>query len=233
LVQVVWERRIIGTTEFIALVVIDLSEVVLQWIPVAAIATAAVAYIFREIEDWRSRKRERKGLLRLLAVEIEYNKDILEAFKNPRLAPGEHPQVLHTHAWEENRSRIAQLLERGDDFGDLADYFMNIASFEEYRRSGQEWAVTLSEYIPSLEQQGKDAMNVINRGTGGKVEPRVEVPALEAEVPALKAPTEASREAAETTSEPPEKAEPHPATEEAQEPAWRRWRRSLVRGRSR
>jgi hypothetical protein len=179
LVQVVWERKIIGTTEFIALVVIALSEV-LQWIPGAAIVVAAVAYFFREFEAARSRKRELKGLLRLLAVEIEYNKDILEAFKNPRSHPGEHPQGLHTQAWEENKGRIAQLLKRSEDFGDLADYFMNVATFEEYRRSGQEGAVTLSEYIRSLEQQGKDAMEVVIRGTGGEVEPRVEVPALEA-----------------------------------------------------
>ena len=36
------------------------------------------------------------------------------------------------------------------------------------------------ESIPELEQQGKDAMNVVIRGTGGKVEPQVVVPALEA-----------------------------------------------------
>ncbi|HZB08074.1 MAG TPA: hypothetical protein VE525_03055 [Rubrobacter sp.] len=158
---------------------VDLSGLA-QWIPVAAIVGAAGAYIFREVEGWRSRKRELKGLLRLLAVEIEYNKDILEAFKNSRSHPGEHPQVLHTRAWEENRGRIAQLLKRGEDFGYLADYFMNIANFEEYRRSGQEWAETLLEYIPSLQQQGEDAMQVVIRVTGGKVEPRVEVPALEA-----------------------------------------------------
>jgi hypothetical protein len=159
--------------------VVDLSGLA-QWIPVAAIVGAAGAYIFREVEGWRSRKRELKGLLRLLAVEIEYNKDILEAFKNSRSQLEKHPQGLHTRAWEEDKGRIAQLLKRSEDFGCLADYFMNVATFEEYRRSGQEWAVTLSESIPSLEQQGKDAMRVVTRGTGGKVEPRVEVPALEA-----------------------------------------------------
>jgi hypothetical protein len=151
-----------------------------QVIPVAAIGAAAVAYSFREFEAWRSRKRELKGLLRLLAVEIEYNEEILEAFKNSRSHPGEHPQVLHTQAWEENRSRIAQLLKRGEDFGCLADYFMYVANFEEYRLRGQEWAETLLEYIPVLEQQGEAAMKVVTRGTGGKVEPRVEVPALQA-----------------------------------------------------
>jgi hypothetical protein len=38
----------------------------------------------------------------------------------------------------------------------------------------------LSEHIPFLEQQGKAAMKVVIRRTGGKVEPRVEVPALQA-----------------------------------------------------
>ena len=110
----------------------------IEWIPGAAIVVAAVTYFFREVEAWRSRKRELKGLLRLLAVEIEYNEDILEAFKNSGSHPGEHPQGLHTQAWEENRGRIAQLLEHGEDFGRLADYFMNAAGFEEYRRSEQE-----------------------------------------------------------------------------------------------
>ena len=88
---------------------------------------------------------------------------------------------LHTRAWEENISRIAQLLKRGEDFGYLADDFMNVANFEEYRLRGQEeGAETLLESIPVLEEQGEDAMRVVVRGTGGKVEPRVEVPALEA-----------------------------------------------------
>jgi len=178
--------------------VIDLSEVV-QWIPVAAIGAAAVAYSFREFEAWRSRKRELKGLLRLLAVEIEYNENILEAFENSRSRPEKHPQVLHTQAWDENRGRIAQLLKRGEDFGCLADYFMNVATFEEYRRIGQERAVTLSESIPVLEQQGKDAMKVVIKETGGKEEPRVEVPALEA-------PSE-ERGSPETAREEPERAE--------------------------
>ena len=162
---------------------IDLSEVV-QWIPGAAIVVAAVtaagAYFFREFEAARSRKRELRGLLRLLAVEIEYNEEILEAFQNARSRLGEHPPVLHTQAWVENRGRIAQLLKRGEDFGDLAIYFMNVANYEEYRRTGQEWEDTLKEYIPILEQQGNAAMNVVIRGTGGKVEPGVEVPGLDA-----------------------------------------------------
>jgi hypothetical protein len=153
---------------------------VIEWIPGAAIVVAAVVYFFREVEAWRSRKRELKGLLRLLAVEIEYNEDILEAFKNPRSHPGDHPQGLHTQAWEGNKGRIAQLLKRGEDFGDLAVYFMNVATFEEYRRSGQEWAETLLGSIPELEQQGEDAMKVVIRGTGGKEKPQVIVPALEA-----------------------------------------------------
>jgi hypothetical protein len=159
--------------------VVDLSGLA-QWIPAAAIGAAAAAYFFREVEAAHSQKRELKGLLRLLAVEIEYNENILETFKNSRIHPGEHPPVLHTRAWEENRVRIAQLLKRGEDFGCLADYFMNVANFEGYRRSGQEWAVPLLEYITPLQQQGEDAMKVVIRGTGGKVEPRVEVPGLEA-----------------------------------------------------
>ena len=91
---------------------------------------------------------------------------------------------------------------------------MNVATFEEYRRSGQESAETLLESIPVLEQQGEDAMDVVIRGTGGKVEPRVEVPALEA--PSAAPPDE--RESPQMLGADPETAEPRPSTEGRQEP---------------
>jgi DNA-binding PadR family transcriptional regulator len=67
-------------------------------------------------------------------------------------SPGEHLEGLHTRAWEENRGRIAQLLKRGEDFGCLADYFMNVANYEEYRRSGQRpcWST-----FPHLSNRGR------------------------------------------------------------------------------
>jgi hypothetical protein len=165
--------------------VIDLSGLV-QWIPVTAIVGAAGAYIFREVEAWRSRKRERKGLLRLLAVEIEYNGAIFNAITETPIVISELPGTsLHTQAWEENRGRIAQLLKHGEDYQCLADYFMNVAAFEKYRLEGletedvQHHSDLLVGHVSTLLDQGTDAMQVVIRGTGAKVEPRVEVPALE------------------------------------------------------
>jgi hypothetical protein len=164
---------------------------VIEWIPGAAIVVAAVAaasaYILREVEAGRSRKRELKGLLRLLAVEVEYNETVLKVMaKTPDLIGGLPGASLHAQAWEENRGRIAQLLKQGQDFQDLADYFMNVAAFEKYRLEDlREGDVNLAPdllllNISTLLEQGADAMQVIIRGTGGKVEPRVEVPGLEA-----------------------------------------------------
>jgi hypothetical protein len=160
---------------------------VLQALPVTVIVGAAIAYIFREIEAARSRKRERKGLLRLLAVEIEFNETVLEEITETPIVLSELPGAsLHTQAWEENRGRIAQLLKRGEDFQDLADYFMNVAAFEKYRLEGlreedvKQHTELLLGHISALLKQGEDAMQVVIRGTGGKVEPRVKVPTLEA-----------------------------------------------------
>ena len=162
-----------------------------EWIPGAAIIVAAVAatvaYGFREFEAWRSRIRELKGLLRLLAVEVEYNETVLEKMaKNPVLIGGLPGASLHVQAWEENRGRIAQLLKQGQDFQDLADYFMNVAAFEKYRLEDlreedvNQASDLLLQNVSTLLEQGTDAMQVVIRGTGGKVEPQVEVPGLEA-----------------------------------------------------
>jgi hypothetical protein len=158
-----------------------------QWIPAAAIVEAAAAYISREIEVWRSRKRERKRLLRLLAVEIEYNETVLNAItETPILISELAGASLHTQSWEENRGRIAQLLKHGEDFQYLADYLMNVAAFQKYRLEGlgeddvEHQSYLLLGDISALLEQGTDAMQVVIRGTSAKVEPRVEVPALEA-----------------------------------------------------
>jgi hypothetical protein len=89
-----------------------------QGIPEAAIVGAAGAYGFREIEAWRVRKRELKGLLRLMAAEIEYNQKVLDLFiESPRAMEELAEEAgLLTQAWEENRARIAQLYKDGEDF---------------------------------------------------------------------------------------------------------------------
>jgi hypothetical protein len=106
--------------------------------------------------------------------------------KTPVLIGGLPGASLHFQAWEENRGRIAQLLRQGQDFQDLADYFMNVAAFEKYRLEDlreedvNQHSDLLLLNISALLEQGADAMQVVIRGTGGKVEPRVEVPGLEA-----------------------------------------------------
>ena len=63
---------------------------------------------------------------------------------------------------------------------------MNIAAFEKYRleelreEDVNQHSDLLLQNISTLLEQGEDAMQVVIRGTGGKVEPRVEVPTLEA-----------------------------------------------------
>jgi hypothetical protein len=153
-----------------------------EWVPAAAIVGAAAAYIVREFEAWRSRRRELKGLLRLLSVEIEYNEHLLRVFEEYPRAIGEVAAGagLLTRAWEENRERIAQLIKHSEDLQYLADYFMNVDVFEKGRLVQQGLEEDYAEHIPVLREQGRDAQQVVNKVVRATVEPRVEGPALAA-----------------------------------------------------
>ena len=116
-----------------------------------------MAYIFREYEARQARKRELGGLLRLLGVEIQYNETMLEHFaKNPH-----------------------DIIKDSDDLQSLADYFMNVAIFETERLAGRASQTELERHIPFVLARASDAEKVLVKVLGARVEPQVEVPALE------------------------------------------------------
>jgi hypothetical protein len=143
------------------------------------IAAAAAAFIFREIEAWRSRKRELKGLLRLLAVEIAYNQKVLDLFiESPRAMEEMADEAgLLSRAWEENRARIAQLLNNGENFQRLANYFIYIAVVEKERLEVEKQR-SLLLHLPSVLEQGEAAQRVVDEVVGAQVRRQVQVPAL-------------------------------------------------------
>jgi hypothetical protein len=148
-----------------------------QWVPGAAIVGAAAAYIFTVIEARWARKRELKGLLRLLAVEIQYNEGVFDFLEgSPRMMGALAEGVgLQTRAWEENRARIAQLMKDIDELQDLADYFMNVAVFE-MERFNPALQESLLPRISVLRAQGDAALDAVVDIVGAEVEPQVEGP---------------------------------------------------------
>ena len=158
-----------------------LLQQLIQVIPIGVIGAAAVAYLFRECEARQARKRELKGLLRLLVVEIAYNQMVFEHLEEfpeatSQLAEG---AGLQTRAWEENRARIAELIKDSDDLQHFADYFMNVAVVEKERLVGQEQVESMWLHFPEIREQGEKALDSVIKVVGAKVSPQVEGPALE------------------------------------------------------
>ena len=85
-----------------------------------------------------------------------------------------------------------------------------------------------SELIASLQDQVRYLREQLDAEREARTEERrrhdTVVAQLTSKIPAIEAPQEPT-DASETVEEEPERVAPRPATGEAQEPAWRRWRR--------
>jgi hypothetical protein len=107
-------------------------EEVSIWLPIVsaigslgigAFVGAVVAHKLRERVDQRRAEEERDGLLRLVSIEISYNRRrsfVLVA--SPYSVMAEQINLLQTDAWPSTRVRLAQLMPPGD-FGHLARYY--------------------------------------------------------------------------------------------------------------
>jgi hypothetical protein len=107
-------------------------EEVTIWLPIVsaigslgigAFVGAVVAHKLRERVDQRHTEEERDGLLRLVSIEIAYNRRrsfVLVA--SPYSVMAEQINLLQTDAWTSARVRLAQLMPPGD-FGHLARYY--------------------------------------------------------------------------------------------------------------
>jgi hypothetical protein len=95
---------------------------------------AALVFLFTEVREYLQRRRERAGLLKLLADEIGANSAVLQAL-NPEAAASRGPKAglsssLAREAWTECRARVAQLVNRGT-FDALAAYYRQLQQLRE------------------------------------------------------------------------------------------------------
>ncbi len=99
-----------------------------------AVFSAVVIYLFGEWGDRRQRKRELKGLLKILDIEIAGNKRQLLIFDEyPVWITRAPSHSLQTRAWEDIRARLADLMKNDDQFNDIAKYYANIQAIDRYR----------------------------------------------------------------------------------------------------
>jgi hypothetical protein len=95
---------------------------------------AVVVYLLGEWGERRQRKRELKGLLRILDIEIAANERLLQIFEDhPAWITQAPDHSLQSRAWEDARVRLAHLLKNRKQFDDIARYYGNIRAVEDYR----------------------------------------------------------------------------------------------------
>src|SRR5919199_938374 len=99
-----------------------------------AVFAAVLVYLLGEWGDRRQRKRELKGLLKILDIEIAGNKRQLLIFDEyPVWITRAPDHSLQTRAWEDIRARLADLLRNDEQFSDIAKYYGNIQAIDRYR----------------------------------------------------------------------------------------------------
>jgi len=99
----------------------------------AGLIGAVGTYFLREYEQTRARRRELRGLLRLVAGEIARNVSTLKWYeKNPQVVIAASPEkLLKTRNWDENRVRLAQLMKSGERFDKIFTYYDVVAKTED------------------------------------------------------------------------------------------------------
>jgi hypothetical protein len=95
---------------------------------------AVIVYLLGEWGDRRQRKRELRGLLRILDIEIAANERLIRLFdEHPAWISRAPEHSLQSRAWEDARVRLTYLLKNRKQFDDIAEYYGNIQAAEEYR----------------------------------------------------------------------------------------------------
>ena len=133
------------------------------WVVVLSVllSVAAIAFLLLgEWEDRRQRKRELKGLLRILDMEIAGNEHLLRIFdEHPGCFSGAPDPPLQTKAWEEVKIALVLLSKKDEQFDDIASYYENIQAVERERK--KEIRSPEEETFGGLEETGaqEDAEN--------------------------------------------------------------------------
>lgn len=99
----------------------------------------------REWLDWKQRKRELQGLLRLLDGEIRNHGRQLEAYRDtPWWITNAPEKATRFEAWDASKIRLAQLLKDDTQFADINKCYENLRVIDEFRRNDTltpEWRI--------------------------------------------------------------------------------------------
>lgn len=103
-------------------------RLILEGLLGAGLLSVTLVYLLNVLRERRSRKRELKGLLQLIQVEIVHNHFMLKHFwkgwgfhflLNPAITP------MSMEAWKDSRVRLAQMLSL-QQFSEIANYYQNV-----------------------------------------------------------------------------------------------------------
>lgn len=112
--------------------------------------------VWRIVGDAVRRRRERKGLLTLLARDFELYEQLWEDFENHQSWVVRVPDhLLSTKVWEDNRARISQLL-KNKEFMDMVRLFQNIDVLKEVRKRPDIWPEFLDVEVGDETGFGQD-----------------------------------------------------------------------------
>jgi hypothetical protein len=98
-------------------------NLILDWNTLLGAAVGALlVFLFTEVREYRQRRRERIGLLKLLLAEIDYNHQQFAKINIESELLARKTIPVAREAWVECRTKIAQLVD-SRTFGDLENYY--------------------------------------------------------------------------------------------------------------
>ena len=143
---------------------------VLDWNTLLGAAIGALlVFLFTEVREYRQRRRERAGLLKLLRAEMDHNHkrlaDLDGATGREFDRAGGQALPVSLEAWIECRTKIAQLVD-SKTFGDLENYYRQCQDLKDMRpassrdrsqlkRKQDEWR---RESVDKIEELRKQAL---------------------------------------------------------------------------
>jgi hypothetical protein len=136
---------------------------------VGALLGATTGYVFREVEEWRRRKRERRGLLTLVDIETKHNEELLTKYeKNPEWITDQSRRTLSTGAWDDTRVRLSQLLKDTELFSKLAEYYEEMRRIGTYSRSDENTSsdmriMVVTKQLPTLQNSSNQVRQLLDK----------------------------------------------------------------------
>ncbi len=128
-----------------------------------------VTQIVTSVREGRERKRERRGLLRILLAEVSYNQTVLKvintAFRAGMKRAAEQTladEDIYTDTWEATRLELAHHLS-SEEFAVLAGYYFNLVMLKK-KPTAQLGDIEISfvaEVAPELHRRGRKVTEII------------------------------------------------------------------------